>query len=384
MVWDSDVFGTGIHVAAREKRKHRDAQERRGYATSSSSSSSSGREGATSDKKGARPSEKAHRNRPHSASMATTPTLSSHKQRRDRNGNEDPTLANQDTPRSQVNTIDGDDWPSRDTTPELSSSGLISPYLTTSESSRNSKPECALDGKQLQKNSSAQDQNYTQHLNENQNETSQTPNATTTPQSKPKMTPLEPVKLSSASEAKLIKLLGLSLWRTASQRPPSNLAHKTRPIAELSASNVRRLVGTLRHATVQSQRDFGSYLAQIVKAVNDYDIEMSCYNPLRKAYSLGLRTLVCGICLLDRLLEKVPSLQATQENIHILVVTLMMISSKYSEDEPLNNQLWAKFAGCSLARLDAFEFAIVQLIDYRFRVSEEDTLALLDSWGKLL
>ncbi len=215
-----------------------------------------------------------------------------------------------------------------------------------------------------------------------------------------------------AAEAPVIRLIAKSLWQLASGAAegeddalaiPSDLEVSEHSSSSSSSSDsdggeLRRRRGgggpepdpeQLRPFVTggskpSSAAQFAQFLAKLVKNMNDFDIEVSCDNPWKATHSLGLRILLCAIVLLDRLLSRLPGARVSPRTLQRLVLSAMLCVSKFSEDEPLNNEFWAQVAAMQVRELNRCELAMVQILEYNVRVSEEVFESLLVRFGAFL
>ena len=215
-----------------------------------------------------------------------------------------------------------------------------------------------------------------------------------------------------AAEAPVIRLIAKSLWQLASGAAegeddalaiPSDLEVSEHSSSSSSSSDsdggeLRRRRGgggpepdpeQLRPFVTggskpSSAAQFAQFLAKLVKNMNDFDIEVSCDNPWKAKHSLGLRILLCAIVLLDRLLSRLPGARVSPRTLQRLVLSAMLCVSKFSEDEPLNNEFWAQVAAMQVRELNRCELAMVQILEYNVRVSEEVFESLLERFGAFL
>ncbi len=215
-------------------------------------------------------------------------------------------------------------------------------------------------------------------------------------------------RLVDATEAPVIRLIATSLWKLASGASdgedaltiPSDFdsSESQSSCSDSDGGGLRRRRGgggpdpdpELLRPFVSggskpgSAAQFGHFLAKVVKNLNDFDIEVSCENRFRVTHSLGLRILLCAIVLLDRLLARLPGARVSPRTLQRLVLSAMLCVSKFSEDEPLNNEFWAQVAAMQVRELNRCELAMVQILEYNVRVSEEVFEGLLERFGALL
>mmetsp|Transcript_19059 Transcript_19059/g.37405 ORF Transcript_19059/g.37405 Transcript_19059/m.37405 type:complete len:510 (+) Transcript_19059:277-1806(+) len=173
-----------------------------------------------------------------------------------------------------------------------------------------------------------------------------------------------------------------------SQRNPENEAHDVELIATAlwalaSAQGAERGQGVM--AQLDCSRvpgmELGTYLKRVLRSINLNDAEASSDNDLRDRFTIGFRLLGCALVLMDRLVARTSHREAplvvSQLNVHRLLLCSMMIVSKFSEDEPLNNAFWASAGGMPLPELNECELMLVKLLDFDSRVADEDFVNLL-------
>ena len=80
--------------------------------------------------------------------------------------------------------------------------------------------------------------------------------------------------------------------------------------------------------------------------------------------------LIHTIFILNRLLYR--GVYINSYNVHRLLLTCIMISSKIIEDEHYFNNVWAKFGGVTLESINTMEKDILLLLDFKLFVSHEN------------
>jgi len=151
-----------------------------------------------------------------------------------------------------------------------------------------------------------------------------------------------------SSEEELIDLIGCALWRLAVEK------------------------GGVNQAKREMKIPMNEYLVKVVRGLNAQADEVSDWNRHRLRSSLGFRLLVCGLVLLDRLLEMRKEIKVNVMNAHQLILTAIMIQSKFSEDEPLNNTFFSQIGKVSLGHLNQCELLLYVGVDMNVRVPEEE------------
>ncbi|GBG29851.1 Cyclin-P1-1 [Hondaea fermentalgiana] len=171
-------------------------------------------------------------------------------------------------------------------------------------------------------------------------------------------------------EAQEIDLVARALWALASVRG----AQRGEAImARLDCSQVPGM-------------ELGKYLKRVLRSLNKNDVEtVSRDNVLQMRFTVGFRLLGSALVLIDRLIARTSHRDApllvSQLNAHRLMLCCMMLVSKFSEDEPLNNAFWASTGGMPLAELNECELILFKLLDFETRVAEEDFVLLLQRLG---
>mmetsp|Transcript_13879 Transcript_13879/g.22654 ORF Transcript_13879/g.22654 Transcript_13879/m.22654 type:complete len:274 (-) Transcript_13879:868-1689(-) len=166
--------------------------------------------------------------------------------------------------------------------------------------------------------------------------------------------PMEVARNLQTNEIKSLNRLGAALWNMA------------------CAGGDTRNKKQVLDGKSQPKLKLDVYIKRIVRAMNDYDDEVSCYNIHRQKHTLGFRLVVSAMVFIDRILnENSDRLVLKTINVHRLVVTCMLVASKFCEDEPLNNEFWARVGGLPLKDLNACEVEVCNLLNYNLRVSEE-------------
>ena len=87
--------------------------------------------------------------------------------------------------------------------------------------------------------------------------------------------------------------------------------------------------------------------------------------------------LIHTIFILNRLLYR--GVYINSYNVHRLLLTCIMISSKIIEDEHYFNNVWAKFGGVTLESINTMEKDILLLLDFKLFVSHENMLNIVKS-----
>eukprot|EP01061_Rhynchopus_euleeides_P046242 TRINITY_DN8701_c0_g2_i2.p1 TRINITY_DN8701_c0_g2~~TRINITY_DN8701_c0_g2_i2.p1 ORF type:complete len:225 (+),score=60.63 TRINITY_DN8701_c0_g2_i2:518-1192(+) len=81
---------------------------------------------------------------------------------------------------------------------------------------------------------------------------------------------------------------------------------------------------------------------------------------------------VYSLILVDRLINKHPTLYLTSYNVHRLLVTAIVISAKIRDDCYYNNRFYANVAGIRLSELNYLEMHFLLLLDFHLHVSLDE------------
>ncbi|KAH9331736.1 hypothetical protein KI387_003844, partial [Taxus chinensis] len=78
---------------------------------------------------------------------------------------------------------------------------------------------------------------------------------------------------------------------------------------------------------------------------------------------------VVAYVYIDRLILNNPSFRLTSLNIHSLVITSVMVATKFLDDLHYNNDYFAKVGGLSLAEMNALEVEFLFMLRFRLQVT---------------
>jgi len=87
--------------------------------------------------------------------------------------------------------------------------------------------------------------------------------------------------------------------------------------------------------------------------------------------------LIQTLFILNRLLYR--QIYLNPYNIHRLLLTCIMISSKIIQDRHYSNSVWAKFGGVTLKSINIMEKEILLLLDFKLFVSHQHMLNIVKS-----
>ena len=88
-----------------------------------------------------------------------------------------------------------------------------------------------------------------------------------------------------------------------------------------------------------------------------------------KNFQLDENTLILSLMHIDKILSK--NFVITDKNVGYLFYTSMVVSQKFYEDEPIDNNIYAKYVGISAAELTQLELEFLEMLDYNLFVSDE-------------
>jgi hypothetical protein len=100
-------------------------------------------------------------------------------------------------------------------------------------------------------------------------------------------------------------------------------------------------------------------------------ITLSSYITRIVKYSnLDESTLICSLIYLDRICET-HGLQITELNVHRLILTSIILSIKYNEDDYYSNLHYAKVGGISIIEMNSLEIDFMRGIQYSLFIEED-------------
>jgi hypothetical protein len=85
---------------------------------------------------------------------------------------------------------------------------------------------------------------------------------------------------------------------------------------------------------------------------------------------MEISTLILILIYIDKICRN-NNFRLNYFNIHKLIITSMLVSIKYNEDEYFSNKFYAKVGGISVKDLDFLEYVFLTLIDFQLFVDEE-------------
>lgn len=104
---------------------------------------------------------------------------------------------------------------------------------------------------------------------------------------------------------------------------------------------------------------------------NPASVSLSAYvERILKYTHIEESTLVIALIYIDRLCEK-QNLILTDNNIHRIVFTAIVLAIKYNEDDYYSNNYYSKVGGVSVSELNTFEIEFVKLIKYNCFVKSD-------------
>lgn len=169
----------------------------------------------------------------------------------------------------------------------------------------------------------------------------------------------------TSREESELRLFAKALWRMAQSRT-----------SEAKTAEEEDTFASLQCAA-EPDVSLESFLRHVVQQLNRHDIGGGDAN-----HSIGFKLLGSALVLVDRLLTLTQAtagepFRLSCRNVHRLMLTTMMIASKFQEDSPLNNRFWAKVGGVALAALNACELAVCMSLQFGLRVSSVDFLRVV-------
>ena len=115
-------------------------------------------------------------------------------------------------------------------------------------------------------------------------------------------------------------------------------------------------------------KDSGNCDSTFLNKIDKYD-----FNTFIKKFSnnfqLDENTLILSLMNLDKILKD--NFIITEKNVGYLFYTSMVVSQKFYEDEPIDNNIYAKYVGISAAELTQLELEFLEMLDYNLFVSDE-------------
>ena len=93
---------------------------------------------------------------------------------------------------------------------------------------------------------------------------------------------------------------------------------------------------------------------------------------LEKYFCASDECYVYALILVDRLINRHPTLYLTSHNVHRLLVTAIVISAKIRDDCYFNNRFYASVAGIRLSEINYLEMHFLKLLDFHLYVSLDE------------
>ncbi len=85
---------------------------------------------------------------------------------------------------------------------------------------------------------------------------------------------------------------------------------------------------------------------------------------------MEISTLILILIYIDKICKN-NKFRLNYFNIHKLIVTSMLVSIKYNEDDYFSNSFYAKVGGVSITELNHLEYEFLSLIDFELYVDED-------------
>lgn len=87
--------------------------------------------------------------------------------------------------------------------------------------------------------------------------------------------------------------------------------------------------------------------------------------------SAGVRSAVMAVIYLERL-ESRHGFTVNSQNVHRLLMTSVLVATKFLEDRPLSTEFWSRVAGVSLKEVNTLESKFCALLDFELFVDEAE------------
>ena len=81
-------------------------------------------------------------------------------------------------------------------------------------------------------------------------------------------------------------------------------------------------------------------------------------------------TIIIALIYIDKICEN-SNVQLTMENIHRLILTCVVVSIKYNEDDYYSNEYYAKVGGITLKELNQLEHNMLELLNFDVFVDDD-------------
>ncbi len=132
---------------------------------------------------------------------------------------------------------------------------------------------------------------------------------------------------------------------------------------------------------------FSAYLGRLVKYLGKWkQAEVAHSGDLGKngfevREATGLRAIVMALVYADRIHKLFPKSRLSSWNLHRVILTGMLIATKFTEDRPLSNKFWAQVGGLRLGELNKLESTMCSLLGYNMFVKSEEFERCVEALG---
>ena len=116
----------------------------------------------------------------------------------------------------------------------------------------------------------------------------------------------------------------------------------------------------------KSKKDNSPFFHEYVSKISIYDYLLR----IQKYSGIENSTFIISLIYIDRICNK-KEIILTKYNIHRLLFTAILISTKYNEDAIYDNLFFSKIAGVTVKELALLEKAFLKIIDFDLFVSDE-------------
>lgn len=112
---------------------------------------------------------------------------------------------------------------------------------------------------------------------------------------------------------------------------------------------------------------FRDYLARLVHYLSAWRREQTGH-----ACDVGLRSLLIAIIYADRIHQMHPRARVSTFNMHRIILTGMLVATKFTEDSRVSNRFWSQVGGIELAELNQLEFQFCALLKFDLFVHPDE------------
>eukprot|EP01062_Namystynia_karyoxenos_P080488 TRINITY_DN8688_c0_g1_i1.p1 TRINITY_DN8688_c0_g1~~TRINITY_DN8688_c0_g1_i1.p1 ORF type:complete len:306 (+),score=122.04 TRINITY_DN8688_c0_g1_i1:129-1046(+) len=125
--------------------------------------------------------------------------------------------------------------------------------------------------------------------------------------------------------------------------------------------------------------DHSSYPVQCFEALTIPPISIAAYMARIEKYAgCSKECYVMGLMLIDRLIQRNPSVHLSSHNVHRLVVIAVMVAAKMRDDIYYSNKFYSGVAGVSVKEINYLEAEFLSHIDWNLHISHDDYCLYLE------